>query len=206
ERRKRLVLLERERDAWIGTVLERSVHGAALLELGKEMRSCAVEQPWGLTLQTTAVADRSLPARTRILDVFDDVGQALLVFGEPGSGKTTTLLQLARAALKRSEDDPSQPTPVVFNLSAWKASAQPLSTWLIDELVEKYAIPRSKGREWLEQDQLLLLLDGLDEVAAEQREAAVERINQFRSERGLTGIAVCCRAGDYAALTTRLKL
>jgi hypothetical protein len=206
ERRKRLVLLGRVRDAWIETVLERSVHGTALLELGKEMRSDAVEQPWGLTLQTSDPADRTLPARTRILDVFEEVGQALLVLGEPGSGKTTTLLQLAKAALKRSEDDPSQPTPVVLNLSAWKANAQPLSTWLIEELVEKYAIPRSKGREWLEQDQLLLLLDGLDEVAADQREAAVERINEFRSERGLTGIGVCCRAVDYAALTTRLRL
>ena len=46
ERRSLLVLLERVRQCWIAGVLDGSVHGAALLELGTARMSDAVEHPW----------------------------------------------------------------------------------------------------------------------------------------------------------------
>jgi hypothetical protein len=52
----------------------------------------------------------------------------------------------------------------------------------------------------------LLLLDGLDEVKLECREACVQAINEFRQEHGLAPLVVCSRIADYEALTTRLKL
>jgi predicted NACHT family NTPase len=48
--------------------------------------------------------------------VFDDMGGELLILGAPGSGKTTTLLELAGELLARAEAEDGQPIPVVFNL------------------------------------------------------------------------------------------
>jgi len=63
-----------------------------------------------------------LPPDTKIVDVFDEMGQNLLVLGEPGSGKTTMLLELARDTIARAEKDSDEPIPVVFNLSSWTDS------------------------------------------------------------------------------------
>src|SRR5262249_43587208 len=57
---------------------------------------------------------------------------------------------------------------------------------------------------------LALLLDGLDEVKPECREACVAAINEFRLAHGLTPLAVCSRLAEYEAATKeaeqRLKL
>ena len=51
----------------------------------------------------------------------------------------------------------------------------------MDELNLRYDVPRKIGQEWVNNDQILLLLDGLDEVKPEHRAACVEAINAFRS-------------------------
>ena len=70
-------------------------------------------------VRTADKPDRTLPPDQKIVDVFDEVKGALLILGEPGSGKTTTLLELARDLIARAEKDSTLPVPVVFNLSSW---------------------------------------------------------------------------------------
>ena len=62
------------------------------------------------------------------------------------------------------------------------------------------------GRQWIENNDLILLLDGLDEVKAEHRRACADAINKFRPEYGMTGIVVCSRTREYEELASRLKL
>jgi WD40 repeat protein len=205
ERRNQLALLEKVRSFWVEGVLEQSVHSAAI-ELHKEMRADAVERPWELVLEAPGAPPRSLPPDERILDVFEEMDRALLILGEPGSGKTITLLQLARDACARAEQDPTQPIPVVFVLSSWAQTKLGLAAWLTEELNTKYQIPEKIGASWIENNDLLLLLDGLDEVAPGQRSACVEAINAFRRDYGLTAMAVCSRIAEYEALMKRLKL
>jgi len=51
---------------------------------------------------------------------------------------------------------------------------------------------------------VLPLLDGLDEVAIERRNACVEAINTYRLQDGsLLPIAIRSRIGDYEALATK---
>ena len=114
------------------------------------------------------------------------------------------LLELARQCIQQAEEDASQPIPVVFNLSSWRGGA--LTDWLVEELNEKYLLPRHIGQKWITTDQLLLLLDGLDEVKQERQAACIEAINAFRRLHGLTPIVVCSRVADYEALTPRLRL
>jgi WD40 repeat protein len=204
--RDKRVMLKLVKSFWVKGVLEQSLHGEALIELGLEERARAVEeQPWDMLLQVPGQTNRPLPHNTKIADVFEEMNQALLILGEPGSGKTTMLLELTRDTIARAETDPTQPIPVVFNLSSWADTKQPIANWLIDELNSKYNIPKKIGRRWVQNDDLLLLFDGLDEVRREAREDCVKAINSFRQEH-LMQMVVCSRVSDYDALTVQLKL
>ena len=126
-------------------------------------------------------------------------GRSLLILGEPGAGKTTTLLTLARYLLDRAE---SGRLPVIFNLSSWLN--EPIEQWLVKELNSKYQIPKGIGQRWIDEQQLLLLLDGLDEVSQERRGACVAALNQFYQDYG-PEIVVCSRIRDYEKLPQKLK-
>jgi NACHT domain len=191
---------------WIKGGLEKSLHRAALIALGLHERSNAVANPWNLALQETEQSERALPSGTRITQVYDDAIGELLILGEPGSGKSTLLLELARDLLGRAEKDSSLPMPVVFNLSSWATKQQPLVEWLVDEMNIKYQIPRQLAQSWIANDQILLLLDGLDEVKKEYRPTCVGAINTYRSQHGLVSMVVCSRKTEYLDLTTRVLL
>lgn len=202
--RNRRAMLELVKNTWVKGVLEQSLHGAAMIELGLEERADAVERPWDM-LQAPDQPNRPIPHGTKIVDVFDQMSQALLILGEPGSGKTTMLLDMAHDTIARAEDDSTQPIPVVFNLSSWVEKRQPIAEWLVDELNSKYSIPKRIARPWVENDELMLLLDGLDEIKLEHRETCIKAINVFRQEH-LVPLAVCSRIAGYEVLPTRLKL
>jgi DNA polymerase III delta prime subunit len=204
--RNRARMLDKVRTFWVNGVLDNSLHGAALLELGMESRAQSVERPWDIILQHSSYEDYSLPSSTHIIDVFDDLCGELLILGDPGSGKTTTMLELARDLLDRAQSDHANPIPVVFNLSSWADGRKPIAEWLVSELNARYQVPKPVGQVWIENEQVLPLLDGLDEVAYEYRSACVEAINQFRQQYGLVPLVVCSRVVDYDALSTRLKL
>jgi predicted NACHT family NTPase len=150
--------------------------------------------------------NQTLPSEKPMGDIFNEVGRALLILGEPGSGKTTTLLQLAHDLIARAKNDPGQPVPVVLNLSTWTDRGQLLINWLVEELADKYYVPKRMGRAWLERNRLILLLDGLDEVRPDSRAACVEAITRFGEDYGIAGLVVCSRLREYTALPTRLKL
>lgn len=202
---QRTVMLRRIRYKWITGVLEPSLARAAQLVLGLERRpdllahgARAVHHPGRPTVP--------LPAATRISEVFDMVGGGLLIVGAPGAGKTTMLLQLANELLDRAERDAHQPIPVVFNLASWAHSRPPLDTWLVDELVSSYQVPRPIATNWVQLDTLALLLDGLDEVAETHRNACAEAINAWRVEHGLVSIVICSRTQELQALAAKLRL
>jgi GTPase SAR1 family protein len=202
--RNRQAMLELVRNTWIKGVLEKSLHNEVLIELGLEERPDAVEHPWDAVLQIDKES-RTLPSGTRIIDVFDEMGSNLLILGEPGSGKTTMLLRLARDLIARAEEDATYPIPVVLNLSSWAETRQPIAGWIVEELGIKYSTPKKVAQPWVENDELLPLLDGLDEVAQEYREECIRAINQFRQEH-MVCMAVCTRTREYETLKTQLWL
>ena len=206
DRRFLEALREKVRRAWIEGVLEKSVHSEALLELGKESRPEAIENPWEGVLELPDQSSRELAAGQSTIDLFGEVGRSLLILGAPGSGKTVMLLDLARDLLRRAERDYGEPVPVVFHLSTWAGGAPGLAEWLADELNGKYQIPRRFGRRWLAECRILPLLDGLDELPEGRRPACVEAINAFVEDVGVPGVAACSRLQEYAALPVRLKL
>ncbi len=75
--------------------------------------------PGAVSWNSPGVAAQPLPFDKYIADVFEEVGSSMLILGESGSGKTTTMLRLARALIQRCLGDPTCPVPVVFHLSSW---------------------------------------------------------------------------------------
>jgi hypothetical protein len=205
DRTRELVLLQKVRQFWIEGVLERSLHHQSLISLGRDARPEAIDHPWEQVLELPDRAGRLVEPGRGIGALFDEVGRSLLVLGEPGAGKTVTMLDLARTLLDRAEADAAQPVPVVLNLSSWQPRLG-LADWICEELSAKYQVPRRLGQRWLEEDRLLPLLDGLDEVAGAQRAGCVTAINAFLEEYGPPGLAVSSRVEDYTALPSRLRL
>lgn len=204
-RQNRQRILKRMRLIWIDGVFEQSLHYGPLITLGLYKCPDCVANPWRSLVGETKLPEQPLSLGTQLTQVYDDAGGSLLILGEPGSGKTTLLLVLARDLLNRAELDESHPIPVIFNLSSWAMKRQSILDWLVDELNSKYQVPHKLAKSWVDADQILPLLDGLDEVALEHREACIDAINTYQ-QHGFVSIVVCCRSADYMGLTKRLSL
>jgi predicted NACHT family NTPase len=104
--RNRQVMLKLVWKNWIVDVLNQSLYSELLkeqgpLKLDMEKRPDAVDWHQSDTKsQYPEQPDRMIPPGSKMLDVFNETGGALLILGEPGSGKTTMLLELARQAIE----------------------------------------------------------------------------------------------------------
>lgn len=205
DQRNRRILLNHVENFWVKGVLEKSLYGEVLIELGmKEEPSAVKTYPWGIKRENTG---ETLPVDMTMLEIFEQIGlgRSLLILGAPGSGKTTMLLELARQLIARARQDASEPIPMVFNLSSW-TELKSLVQWLADELNRIYYVPKKTAPDWMNENKLLLLLDGLDEVRALSRDKCIDAINTFRKEHGLTSLIVCSRSQDYSELKTQLAI
>jgi eukaryotic-like serine/threonine-protein kinase len=204
--RNRSAMIEKVRKIWVTGFLQQSLFHEIRILLGLSERPDAVARPLDLLIKRPDEGERPLPAGVQVVNVFDAMDHALLILGAPGSGKTTLLLELARDLLDRAVQDSAHPIPVVFPLSTWAASRKPMPEWLVDELNLRYDVPRKTGQEWVDVDQILPLLDGLDEVKPEHRAACVEAINAFRQSHGFLPLVITSRTPDYEALSEPLRL
>lgn len=90
----------------------------------------------------------------------------VLLLGEPGAGKTTSLLAFARDSAAERLSDPTKPLPVFARISGWDSINQPtLAEWIAGNEPELSA---GELRGMIERAEVLLLLDGLDELGSHQ--------------------------------------
>ena len=215
EFKNRRILLSKVNNLWVKPILQNQLQSQLKIELGLEEHPDALNLPCRITFETPSQHRRNLPLGTRAIDVFDELndddetiaGRTLLILGEPGSGKTTTLLEIARDLIADARDDVALPIPVMLNLSSWTSflGINNFTNWLINKLYEEYQIPKSQAKTWVENQKLLLLLDGLDEVKEEQRSSCLTAINQFIRKYSETEVIVCSRIHDYNSISEKLQ-
>jgi hypothetical protein len=202
EDRQRGILLDRVERLWITGVLRESLGDDEPLVLPFADASDRVARPWGSIMPSNEDAPRDATDLARQLELGNG---SLLVLGDPGAGKTTALLMLAEELVERARADRLAPAPVVLNLFSMASFRGSLQQWIENELLAKYSLPRPRVRRWIEADALVVLLDGLDEVAPDRRRHCIRAINAFRAEHPLPTV-VACRTSDYDAVGEQLAL
>lgn len=188
--------------------LSQSLHERIYIELDKERDRSQIFRPWDMELKTGLAEGELLPQETKIETIFDrqEISGRLLILGAPGSGKTTTLLELAKVLLDRAEKDAKEPVPVLLNLSSWKNDKQAIDSWMADSIKTKYyGVPADIGLELIEKVRILPLLDGLDELASDRQELCASKINEF-SQQWQGSLVVCSRIEEYQSYATKLRL
>lgn len=126
-----------------------------------------------------------------------EIDGKLLIVGNPGSGKSTELLKFATLMLNRADLQIGLPIPVLLDLSAWDDEAPSLGHWIARRLKRLYNIDNTVALEWLRDERLILLLDGLNEVGLDRQERCINTINQFLQTTSYPHCVVCCRLEEY---------
>ena len=178
-----------------------SLYNAPPIELAKELRPNQVECSAPNEIPFTKLPSGRL--EKSILEVFEeDRIKTLLILGDAGIGKTTSLYKLAKLLIYEDvEKKLDYPIPVILPLSSWRNDGQSIHNWMVAELKSTYGIGVDLGKRLLKEKKLLPMLDGLDEVQPARQERCVHEINQFlRSEWSPLYIVVCSRKDEYENL------
>ncbi|EAW38037.1 NACHT domain-containing NTPase [Lyngbya sp. PCC 8106] len=184
-----------------------SPHRAVLTQLAQETPPLRMRRIWDIEAKVGNRPSFRLSSNCGIIPVFDRIGGKLLILGGTGAGKTTTLMGLAKVLVKRALKDDGEPIPILLNLATWTDSEQSIENWIIDQLKIKYNIPAEIGKDWLENLQILPLLDSLDEVGNNQTNQCILKLNEFLSSAVCPlHLVVCSSVEAYHSCEAVLQL
>jgi serine/threonine protein kinase len=134
----------------------------------------------------------STPERLHKVRYSEDVSRDLreggrtLLLGEPGSGKTTTLLHAALEACRVAQMNPTAPVPVVVPLNLYT------DTETLEDFVKRQMADLGDDYERLvAAKRILILLDALNEASPRCR----QELREFLVK--LSDFVVSCRTRDY---------
>lgn len=210
--RNRQHILDQVERFWVAGMLDPSLADVPRLAVELSYDPDKIMSPLHSLVQET-VRRGPVPPELPIQDVFKQSSGQLLILGAAGAGKTTLLLELARSLLAEARDHSNTRVPVVFPLAGWKdqsgkeqPEAMSFADWLVSQLCLLYEVPQTLAERWVANDELIVLLDGLDEVAEGQRNVCVHAINSYRHDHPMVSLAVSCRSKEYDCLAQNLKL
>ena len=197
-----------------------SIHNARLMDLGLADTPSAVRLPWIYKNTATQQSFVSLD------EAFETYRRRLLVLGAPGSGKTVTLLHIARKLLAEAENDLSAPVPVLVNLSKLdlKSSSQgarwpidafqaepvdqtkQIECWFQKELAANPFVSPDMAGRWIREGRVAALLDGLDEVDDSYRASVAKLLNDtYLRDHPSSVVVVCSRINEYKPIQEDLE-
>lgn len=186
--------------------LEQSLHNAVEINLRQEKPTQRVQRIGDIEVKIGNRPNFRLALDKNVIDIFAETDGKLLILGSLGGGKTTTLLELAKDLVNRAKNDPDQPIPVLLDLLSWKKN-QILADWIVTQIQSKYGIQDKIAKQLMQEQKILPLLDGLDELELRQRELCLQAINRLLvGENPPKYLVVCTPLEDYKRCKTRLRL
>jgi transcriptional regulator with XRE-family HTH domain len=187
-------------------LLDYSLQEIAWIELGLAGIPDAVQNAINRLVRLTRQYAQMLAPGTSILEVYETSERALLILGEPGAGKSTLLLHLASALVQQAEQEETHPLPVILNLSSWAEHKPVLEDWMSDQLALTYDVSQKLSTQWVRNEHVLPLLDGLDEMDTASRSTCIAAINAYHREHLLVPLVICCRRAEYEDASRHQKL
>ena len=161
--------------------------------------------------KTTVAVEKAIQNPPAIFNdfpaAFEYYDGRVLLLGEPGAGKTTTLMAYAREAVSARLENAESPLPLLARIVNWDTKQQPsLAAWLSSYGVD-FTDQISAGHT-------LLLLDGLDELGREiedpeTREIFDPRVQFIEALKVVSSnnqAIVTCRVKDYANIKEKVTL
>lgn len=134
-----------------------------------------------------------------ISKAFTEKGR-LLIAGNAGVGKTVLLLKLAVNLLDNIKDEEKEPFPVIFNLASWSDEFENFGDWLNSMLVSGYGLSKDFAETHLQENRIILFLDGLDELARNEED---EEASEVRA-KCLTSLNEYLIDGRKAVICSRI--
>lgn len=121
-----------------------------------------------------------------------------VILGEPGIGKTSALIQIARDELANTSEAEQKQIPVILPLNEFPSGDITLREWIVSEISDQYQIPLVALEDLIRAHELTFLLDGLDE--SKSPAICVAAINEFLKIYSEVRVAVTCRTLTYSKL------
>lgn len=136
----------------------------------------------------------------------DGLPQRMVILGEPGSGKSMIAQWLTVHLLESYPE--LDLAPVFLSLATWDP-AVPLEEWAATEMAQTYPslsdtvpgtgnVERTLAYQLISRKRVLMVLDGLDEMARVNQCDALEVLSEFA--RNGQYFVVTCRTRDYARI------
>lgn len=132
--------------------------------------------------------------RQTILETFDAAEGRMLIVGHPGVGKTTLLLKLALALLENRPDH----IAAVLNLATWRSDYGTFDNWLEQILPLELGVSHKLAVQIRRNTSFILLLDGLDEVPATERDSCLQEIGRLGAKTE-NAFVISSRIDEYSA-------
>lgn len=143
---------------------------------------------------------------------FDHYEGRVLLLGDPGAGKTTTLFAYARDAVSRRLDDPMQPLPILLPIVSWDTDKRPTLLKWIGQAIPALGQKQNAVAQLLKNGDVLLLLDGLDELGNQRgtgdntydpRPLFIQNVVEPPLKVRPSQVIVSCRVKDYQDITSK---
>ncbi|MEZ4676695.1 MAG: NACHT domain-containing protein [Caldilineaceae bacterium] len=125
----------------------------------------------------------------------------LVLLGEPGAGKTTTLWRLFYDYAVAALNDETAPLPLLVPLGGYTGTELPLHY-----CQQHFGHLGDQLTDYLRNKRVILLLDALNEMPRQNYRERVQRIERLLSEYPDLSVVVTCRVLDYVETLTLEKL
>jgi hypothetical protein len=131
-----------------------------------------------------------------IFTAYEKSDGQLLVLGAAGVGKTYALLTLFAELVRRGKENMDEPMPFYLELADWHEGKN-LDAWIVESIHARFGVRKDFIADWIDDDDLVLICDGLDEMPRRRRQGCISAINIFRKSHGLLPVVIACRTEEY---------